>query len=71
MKKKKLKPVSETSYAMVDRMTLEDPTVTKQELMIAFAKLKVTEALWETSKHFKNTENVSYIKNHYSLDKIV
>jgi hypothetical protein len=39
--------------------------------MIAFAKQKVTEALHETSEHFKNADNVSYIKNHYSLDKIV
>lgn len=42
-----------------------------EDCLIAFAKLKVTEALEETSKHFKNPENVAYIKNHYKLDKIV
>lgn len=42
-----------------------------ESCLISFAKLKVTEALEETSKHFKNPENVSYIKNHYNLDKIV
>lgn len=41
------------------------------EIMVSFAKQKVAEALHETSEHFKNPENVSYIKNHYSLDKIV
>ncbi len=68
---KKEKPVPETAKRMYDRMLLEDDGTTSQELMIAFAKLKVTEALEETSKHFKNPENVSYIKNHYNLDKIV
>lgn len=68
---KKVKPVSETAKQMFDRMLLENDEATTTEMMIAFAKLKVQEALWETSKHFNNPDNVSYIKNHYSLDKIV
>lgn len=50
----------------------EDITPDKiEKYAIAFAKLKVAEALEETSKHFKNPENVSHVKNHYKLDKIV
>jgi hypothetical protein len=71
MAKSKIKIIPETSLEMFNRMLSENPEVTSTELMIAFAKLKVTEALEETSKHFKNSENVSYIKNHYNLDKIV
>jgi len=56
---------------MYDKMIFEDSGATIGELMIAFAKQKVAEALHETSEHFKNADNVSYIKNHYSLDKIV
>lgn len=41
------------------------------EIMVSFAKQKVAEALHETSLHFKNPENVSHVKNHYKLDKIV
>lgn len=41
------------------------------KMMVDFAKSKVPEALHETSEHFKNPENVSYIKNNYNLDKIV
>lgn len=66
---KKEKPVSETAKQMYDRMFYDCDEVT--DMMIAFAKLKVAEALWETSKHFKNPDNVSHVKNHYSLDKIV
>lgn len=68
---KKVKPVSETAEEMFDRMLSENEESTITDIMIAFAKLKVTEALFETSEHFKNADNVSYIKNHYSLDKIV
>lgn len=68
---KKEKPVSETAKEMYNRMLLENDQATSTEMMISFAKLKVTEALHKTSKHFKNPENVSYIKNHYDLDKIV
>lgn len=71
---KKLKPVSETANEVLDNhvglsILKQYPNV--KDAMIEFAKLKVTEALHETSEHFKNPENVSYIKNHYSLDKIV
>lgn len=68
---KKEKPVSETAIQMFNRMMDENEDVTATDLMVAFAKLKVSEALWETSKHFNNPDNVSYIKNNYSLDKIV
>lgn len=71
MKTKKVKTTPITAYEMEDKMRYENTTVTTSELMIAFAKLKVTEALEETSKHFKNPENVSHVKNHYKLDKIV
>lgn len=70
-KKKKEAPVSETAAEMFNRMFKENQNITATQLMIEFAKLKVTEALHETSEHFKNAENVSYIKNHYNLDKIV
>jgi hypothetical protein len=68
---KKVKPTPITAREMFNNMVLENENVTERELMIAFAKQKVTEALYETSEHFKNADNVSYIKNHYSLDKIV
>ena len=71
MKTKKEKPVSETAREMFDRMLFENGDITTVQLMINFAKLKVAEALHETSERFKNAENVSYIKNHYSLEKIV
>lgn len=41
-----------------------------EEWLIEFAKYHVELALNETSERFKNPENVRYIKNHYSLDKI-
>lgn len=69
MKTKKEKPNPITAKQMSDEMKKQDATA--QEMMIAFAKQKVTEALEETSRHFKNPENVSYIKNHFDLDKIV
>lgn len=65
MRIKKEKPASETAKQMFDRMLSENTEVTSTEMMISFAKLKVQEALWETSKHFNNPKNVSYIKNHY------
>jgi hypothetical protein len=68
---KKAKPTPITSLEMYDAILLENDEATTTEKMIAFAKQKVTEALHETSEHFKNADNVSYIKNHYSLDKIV
>lgn len=68
---KKEKPISETAQEMFDRMLFENGDITTVQLMVDFAKLKVTEALHETSERFKNAENASYIKNHYSLDKIV
>jgi len=68
---KKVKPTPITAKEMYDKMLDENVAVTDTELMIAFAKQKVTEALHETSEHFKNADNISYIKNHYSLDKIV
>jgi len=68
---KKAKPTPITAKEMFDKMLLENQEILETELMIAFAKQKVTEALHETSEHFKNPENVSYIKNHYSLDRIV
>lgn len=71
MKTKKEKPTPITAREMFNNMLLENEEATSTEMMIAFAKQKVTEALYETSEHFKNAENVSYIKNHYSLDKIV
>jgi len=71
MKNKKVKPAPITAKEMFNRMLLENPEILETELMIAFAKQKITEALHETSEHFKNPENVSYIKNHYNLDKIV
>lgn len=71
MKTKKEKPESLTARQMYDQMLLDNDQSTSTEMMIAFAKQKVTEALHETSEHFKNPENVSYIKNHYNLDKIV
>lgn len=76
MKTKKVKPtpITEEEFlnsfafpAYASEITTEDVT----NVMIAFAKQKVTEALHETSEHFKNAENVAYIKNNYSLDKIV
>ena len=72
MKKvKKVKPTPITAKEMYDKMLLDNDECTTTEMMIAFAKQKVTEALFETSEHFKNADNVNYIKNHYSLDKIV
>lgn len=68
---KKVKPTPITANEMFDNMMLENKEITITEMMIAFAKQKVTEALFETSLHFKNPENVSHVKNHYSLDKIV
>ena len=56
---------------MFDRLLLENEECTSTEMMIEFAKLKVTEALFETSEHFKNADNVYYIKNHYNLNKII
>lgn len=56
---------------MFDRLYDINPNIDVVNLMITFAKLKVTEALFETSELFKNPKNVSYIKNHYNLDKIV
>ena len=40
------------------------------DLMVEFARLKVKEALNETSKHFKNPENVYHVLNHFKTDKI-
>ena len=76
MKTKKVKPVSETASEMFAKYFngMHYGDITKEKIenyAIEFSKLKVTEALHETSDHFKNSENVSYIKNHYSLDKIV
>lgn len=71
MKTKKVKPTPITSLEMLGKMKSKNEAVTERELMVAFAKQKVAEALHETSERFKNAENVSYIKNHYSLDKIV
>jgi hypothetical protein len=76
MSAKKTKPVSETAGEMFAKhfngMHYSDITEEKiEKYAIDFARLKVSEALHETSLHFKNPENVSYIKNHYSLDKIV
>lgn len=86
MKKKKEKPVSITATELLGKTISEyNETVnhvakfsfSKREvelftkMMTDFAKNKVTEALHETSEHFKNPENVSYIKNHYDLDKII
>lgn len=68
-KKEKVEPI--TAKEMYDKMLLENDQATSTEMMIAFAKQKVTEALHETSLHFKNPENVSHVKNHYKLDKIV
>lgn len=70
-KEKKQAPVSETAKQVFDRMLYTEKNADAVEMMIEFARIKVTEALEETSKHFKNPENVSYIKNHYNLDKIV
>jgi len=70
MKQKKVKPQPITAVELVDKLLSENQGITTPELMIEFAKIKVTEALHETSQHFKNPENVSYIKNHYDLDKI-
>lgn len=71
MKTKKDKAEPITAKEMYDKMLLENDQATSTEMMIAFAKQKVTEALHETSLHFKNPENVSHVKNHYKLDKIV
>lgn len=76
-KVRKEKPVSQTALEHLEMClggnlnvsTLTPLTIT--EIMATFARLKVTEALHETSEHFKNPENVSYIKNHYDIDKIV
>ena len=75
-KEKKQAPVSLTATEMFskhfDGMYYNDITQEKiQAYTIEFAKLKVTEALHETSKHFKNPENVSHVLNHYKLDKII
>jgi hypothetical protein len=79
MKKGRVKKVKPTPITAEDFLNGSDfPAYTSDitsddvlNVMIAFAKQKVTEALHETSEHFKNADNVSYIKNHYSLDKIV
>jgi len=71
MKTKKAKPTPITANEMFLKLLHENESISTQELMIAFAKQKVTEALHETSGHFRVPENVSYIKNHYNLDKIV
>lgn len=74
---KKVKPVSETAKEHLNKCLGENLNISTltplalTEIMASFAKLKVQEALWETSEHFNNPDNVSYIKNHYSLDKIV
>lgn len=74
-KKEKVTPITAEDFLILSLGgNLNISTLTPlafTEIMIQFAKQKVTEALEETSKHFKNPENVSYIKNHYSLDKIV
>jgi len=74
-KKEKVEPITSEQYLEIalggnyniSTLTLEH----WKSCLISFAKLKVTEALEETSKHFKNPENVSHVKNHYKLDKIV
>jgi len=71
MKTKKVKVEPITANEMYMKLLHENENISTQELMIAFAKQKVTEALEQTSKHFKNPENVSHVKNHYKLDKIV
>lgn len=77
MKTKKEKPTSITAEDFLTLSlggNLNISTLTPlafSEIMISFSKQKVTEALFETSEHFKNPENVSYIKNHYDLDKII
>lgn len=69
MKTKKEKTESITAQEFLDRAQFRG--LSEVETMIEFAKQKVAEALEETSKHFKNPENVSHVKNHYKLDKIV
>lgn len=71
METKKVKPTPITANEMYMKLLHENENVSTQELMIAFAKQKVAEALHETSLHFKNPENISHVKNHYKLDKIV
>ena len=70
-KQKKQKPLPITSKELFEKMFLESENITIPEVMIEFAKIKVLEALFETSKHFKNPENVSHVLNHYKLDKII
>ena len=70
-KEKKQKPLPITSKELFDKMLAENEECTSTEMMIEFAKIKVLEALFETSKHFKNPENVSHVLNHYKLDKII
>lgn len=71
MKVKRVKPTAITANEMYLKLLHENENISTQGLMIAFAKQKVAEALHETSLHFKNPENVSHVKNHYKLDKIV
>ena len=77
MKPKKVKPTPITAeqyleIALGGNYNISTLTLKHWEsCLVSFARLKVTEALHETSEHFKNPENVAYIKNHYSLDKIV
>ena len=75
-KEKKQAPVSLTAKVIYETTfgNISCGDILKMEIQnyaIEFAKLKVTEALHETSKHFKNPENVSHVLNHYKLDKII
>ena len=59
-----------TAKELYDKMVIENEEATTIDLMIEFARLKVKEALHETSKHFKNQENVYHVLNHFKTDKI-
>ena len=74
MNTKKEKIVKEklpTAKELFDKMLSENVEVTSTEMMIAFAKLHVSEAIEKASKGFKNPDNIRYVKKCYPLDGIV
>ena len=60
-----------TAKELFDKMIGENVEVTSTEMMIAFAKLHVSEAIEKASKGFKNPDNIRYVKKCYPLDGIV
>ena len=71
MKTKKEKVTPITAKELFYKMLLENPEATSTEMMIEFAKIHKELALESASKKFKNADNIRYILNAYSDDKIV